>query len=334
MNIYGTIGSVFAYSSLTILNYSDGHTARQVAIILFILAILCAVMMVVSTLRQSFGLQVREDSTVPSIDDNSPRAVESTSSPIPRTPIEPEAAQSPIEPEAAPSPIEPEAAPSHIEPEAAPSPTPSYGPSEKSPISTDEVSKPLAGMSFALTGTMPVKRTKMECLIEHFGGTVHKRIRKDTNYLVTGDSRELSAKEAKADKWNTPTLTVEELAEMCGITSYDIRDRYSQIVPSEVVSIRIMSDEQRREVREYSKAASGQRTLLKELMQIRQDIALPHPIQVILQSGDDMELTTIDRLKFNTSVGDYLMFSTDGEALYIDDLRDCSVNDIIRVMAA
>ena len=189
-------------------------------------------------------------------------------------------------------------------------------------------------MSFALTGTMPVKRTKMECLIEHFGGTVHKRIRKDTNYLVTGDSRELSAKESKAYKWNTPTLTVSELAEMCGITSDDIRDRYSQIVPSEAVSIRIMSDEQRREVREYSKAASGQRTLLKELMQIRPDIALPHPVQVILQSGDDLELTTIDRLKFNTSVGDYLMFGTDGEALYIDDLRDCSVNDIIRVMAA
>lgn len=222
-----------------------------------------------------------------------------------------------------------------IEPEAAPSPTPSYGPSEKSPISTDEGSKPLAGMSFALTGKMPVKRAKMECLIEHMGGTVHKRIRKDTTYLVTGYfSKRESAKEVKADKWNTPTLDVSELAEMCGITFDDIRDRYYQIVPSELVSIRIMGDDQRREVREFSKVASGQRTLLKELMQLRPDIALPHPVQVILQSGDDMELATIDRLKFNTSVGDYLMYSTDGEALYIDDLRDCSVNDIIRVMAA
>lgn len=215
-----------------------------------------------------------------------------------------------------------------IEPEAAPSPTPSYG-------SSEEGSKPLAGMSFALTGKMPVKRAKMECLIEHMGGTVHKRIRKDTTYLVTGYfSKRESAKEAKADKWNTPTLDVSELAEMCGITFDDIRDRYFQIVPSELVSIRIMGDDQRREVREFSKVASGQRTLLKELMQLRPDIALPHPVQVILQSGDDMELTTIDRLKFNTSVGDYLMYSTDGEALYIDDLRDCSVNDIIRVMAA
>ena len=307
MNIYGSISSASAYSAITVLNFSDGHTAKQVATLLFVLAILSAVLMVVCTLRRSFGLQVREASTAPSIDRHSPRTGESPRRPMPRTPIEPE---------------------------AAPSPTPSYGPSEKSPISTDE-GKPLAGMSFALTGKMPVKRAKMECLIEHMGGTVHKRIRKDTTYLVTGYfSKRESAKEAKADKWNTPTLDVSELAEMCGITFDDIRDRYFQIVPSELVSIRIMGDDQRREVREFSKVASGQRTLLKELMQLRPDIALPHPVQVILQSGDDMELTTIDRLKFNTSVGDYLMYSTDGEALYIDDLRECSVNDIIRVMAA
>lgn len=309
MNIYGSISSASAYSAITVLNFSDGHTAKQVATLLFVLAILSAVLMVVCTLRRSFGLQVREASTAPRIDrGNSPRTGESSSRPKPRTPIEPE---------------------------AAPSPTPSYGSSEISPISTDDGGKPLAGMSFALTGKMPVKRAKMECLIEHMGGTVHKRIRKDTTYLVTGYfSKRESAKEAKAGKWNTPTLDVSELAEMCGITFDDIRDRYYQIVPSELVSIRIMGDDQRREVREFSKVASGQRTLLKELMQLRPDIALPHPVQVILQSGDDMELTTIDRLKFNTSVGDFLMYSTDGEALYIDDLRDCSVNDIIRVMAA
>ena len=95
-------------------------------------AVLCAVMMVVCTFRQSFALQVREASTEPSIYDKSLRSVESTSSPIPRTHIEPKAAPSPIEQEAAPSPIEQEAAPSPIEPEVAPSPTPSYGLSEKS----------------------------------------------------------------------------------------------------------------------------------------------------------------------------------------------------------
>lgn len=114
MNIYGSIGIVFSYSALTILDYSNGHTAKQVATVLFILAVLCAVMMVVCAIRQSFVMQVRDDSTVPSIDDNSPRTEESTISQNPLTHIEPEAA------------------PSHIEQEKVPSPTPSYGPSEKS----------------------------------------------------------------------------------------------------------------------------------------------------------------------------------------------------------
>ena len=166
------------------------------------------------------------------------------------------------------------------------------------------------------------------------GGTLHKRVRKDTRFVVVGESRTVSGKEDKADKWGTPTLSVDELARMCGLTYRDIRDRYNSIVPREVTGARMLADMGRAEVRQYGKASRSQRTYLKELMQMQPEITLSRPVQVILQSDEEMELATVDRLKYNASVGDYHLFTTDGEALYLDDLRDCSVSDVIKALAA
>lgn len=306
MNALSTISIVSAWIGLTILNISDSTTAKQVATFFGLVAVGTIVIAVVCHVRTAIGLQVREASAPTS----GTRGIGSI------TPEQGTARRTAQGREAAAQP-----------------PTPSYGTGEISPISAPVGSKPLEGMSFALTGKMPVKRAKMECLIEYFGGTVHKRIRKDTDFLVVGESREVSGKESKANRWNTPTLDVAELAKMIGITYYDIRDRYFEVVPAEVAGARIMSENTRREVRQYNKVAGEQRTLLKSFMEMRPDITLPHPVQVIVSTGDEMELATIDRLKFN-QVGDYILYSTDGEALYLDDLRDCSVSDIIGVLAA
>lgn len=306
MNALSTISIVSAWIGLTILNISDSTTAKQVATLFGLVAVGTIVIAVVCHVRTAIGLQVREAST-PTSGTRDIGSIPPEQGTARRTAQGREAAAQP--------------------------PTPSYGTGEISPISAPVGSKPLEGMSFALTGKMPVKRAKMECLIEYFGGTVHKRIRKDTDFLVVGESREVSGKESKANRWNTPTLDVAELAKMIGITYYDIRDRYFEVVPAEVAGARIMSENTRREVRQYNKVAGEQRTLLKSFMEMRPDITLPHPVQVIVSTGDEMELATIDRLKFN-QVGDYILYSTDGEALYLDDLRDCSVSDIIGVLAA
>lgn len=306
MNALSTISILSAWIGLTILNISDSTTAKQVATLFGLVAVGTIVIAVVCHVRTAIGLQVREAST-PTSGTRDIGSIPPEQGTARRTAQGREAAAQP--------------------------PTPSYGTGEISPISAPVGSKPLEGMSFALTGKMPVKRAKMECLIEYFGGTVHKRIRKDTDFLVVGESREVSGKESKANRWNTPTLDVAELAKMIGITYYDIRDRYFEVVPAEVAGARIMSENTRREVRQYNKVAGEQRTLLKSFMEMRPDITLPHPVQVIVSTGDEMELATIDRLKFN-QVGDYILYSTDGEALYLDDLRDCSVSDIIGVLAA
>lgn len=195
--------------------------------------------------------------------------------------------------------------------------------------------KPLAGMSFALTRQMPVKRIKMECLIEYYGGTVHKNIRKDTTYLLKDLNYGLQAsgKETKAEKWHIPTLSVEELADMCGFTTADIRYNYARIVPVAELDQRIKADNDRKELREFSAAAKNLREQLKQIYVEKLDILLSKAVKVIVSSGDDMELATVGRLKYNSKVGDYLLYSTDGEAIYLDDVRECSIKDLLKAVA-
>lgn len=298
MNIYIISAFASACSGIALMNLSINSQARHMVAALFAVALILAVMGIAESISKHYALQA--------------------------TPIR-------VDQDATVRPIRA----AHTEParSATPSPTPAYGASEESPI-LPTPGKPLAGMSFALTGKMPVKRAKMECLIECMGGTIHKRVFSNTSYLVVGESRRVSNKENKAAEWNISEITVEELAQMCGVTYYDIREHYYNIVPSEVTGARMMADMRRAEVRQYGKASMNQRTYLKELMQMHQDIALSHPIQVVVKVDEDMELAAVDRLRYNASVGDYHLFTTDGEAIYLDDIRDCSVNDIIKAVAA
>lgn len=59
--IIGIIGIIFAYSSLTILNYSESQTAKIIASVLFVLAILSAVLMVIFTIRETMIVQIDND---------------------------------------------------------------------------------------------------------------------------------------------------------------------------------------------------------------------------------------------------------------------------------
>ena len=138
MNTYLISAIASAWSGMTVMNLSTDNQARHLAAILFALAVMLVVIGVVVNVRRSMAVQWAPIPPEQGTADRPARA--------PRTPIEPEAASSP---------------------------TPSYGTAEISPISASE-GKPLAGMSFALTGKMPVKRALMECFVEYMGGTLHK----------------------------------------------------------------------------------------------------------------------------------------------------------------
>ena len=94
-----------------------------------------------------------------------------------------------------------------------------------------------------------------------------------------------------------------------------------------------MSESKQREVSQYDRVAMNQRTLLMELMQVRQEIALAEAMPIVVGKDEEMELAKVVRLQYRANVGDYILFSADGEAIYLDDVRDCSVSDLLRNVA-
>jgi DNA ligase (NAD+) len=71
---------------------------------------------------------------------------------------------------------------------------------------------PLDGMSFVVTGTMPVSRKEVEAFIESMGGHATGSVSKSTSYLVLGDSP--GSKFKKAQDMGIKTITYDELTGM------------------------------------------------------------------------------------------------------------------------
>ena len=71
------------------------------------------------------------------------------------------------------------------------------------------LSGPLSGQSFVITGTLPVPREKAKEWIESLGGTVLASLSSKTNYLVVGDDP--GSKVKKAESLGVPLLSWEEL---------------------------------------------------------------------------------------------------------------------------
>ncbi|MDH4027413.1 MAG: helix-hairpin-helix domain-containing protein, partial [Nitrospirota bacterium] len=69
--------------------------------------------------------------------------------------------------------------------------------------------RPLEGLAFVITGTMPEPRTAVERLIESMGGHAASSVSKSTNYLVLGDSP--GSKLKKAQTLGVKTISYEEL---------------------------------------------------------------------------------------------------------------------------
>lgn len=80
--IFGSIAAVAAYVALTCLILNDIPTAKRISYALFVLAVLSLILMVISTLRQSIGLQFNKD-------DKSKKTSESVPQKVVQTPVLP-----------------------------------------------------------------------------------------------------------------------------------------------------------------------------------------------------------------------------------------------------
>jgi DNA ligase (NAD+) len=81
-------------------------------------------------------------------------------------------------------------------------------------IDVKDVSGPLKGMSFLITGTLSVGRKEMESLIEANGGVMVSSVGKKLNHLIVGDAP--GSKLEKAKKLGVAILSEDELRNMIG----------------------------------------------------------------------------------------------------------------------
>ncbi len=72
--------------------------------------------------------------------------------------------------------------------------------------------RPLHGLSFVITGTLPKPRKEIEDLIESFGGHVSSSVSKGTSYLIVGE--EPGSKLEKARTLGVKTLSYEEFLKL------------------------------------------------------------------------------------------------------------------------
>jgi len=74
--------------------------------------------------------------------------------------------------------------------------------------------RPLAGLTFVITGTLSIPRDEMAALIERHGGRVTGSVSRRTNYLLAGASPG-GSKYSRAQELGTLVIGEEELRELC-----------------------------------------------------------------------------------------------------------------------
>lgn len=79
---------------------------------------------------------------------------------------------------------------------------------------TQEQEGPLAGMTFAFTGSATRPRGELTQLVESNGGRVLSTVTKELNYLVIADPESTSSKAVKARKLGTKLITEEQMIEL------------------------------------------------------------------------------------------------------------------------
>lgn len=201
---------------------------------------------------------------------------------------------------------------------------PAVSPAPSAPVASGI----LSGKSFAITGKMPVKRALLEMLIRHYGGVFHRNPTRGTDYLIVGESRRVSGKETAAQRNGVQAITLSDFAALCGVTANDIFTRFHSLLP--IADIQAYSRQESRRKAAASERVRERRELsaLKQQVTEAGDIYFPGPVQVVATDSEGMELANVVRMSC-TAVGDCVAYTTEGAAIYLDDLRACSIADLL-----
>ena len=189
---------------------------------------------------------------------------------------------------------------------------------------TPPAAKPLAGKRICVTGKLPYKRRRVEDFIVAMGGEVQNRVTRHTDFVVAGE--DCGAKLDEAERRGISVVSYDGLLALCGLPECDILE----VMPREFRAQRIRERLSAEEAREYGKEFKRRIRLLTEVLTTSVSDILPKVVQVVSKVDDELELHRISSFR-SSPRGELVLLSTEGEAIYLDDLTGDSV---VRLLAA
>lgn len=201
-----------------------------------------------------------------------------------------------------------------------------YGECERSqPITfaSDKKEKPLSGLSFSITGKMPIKRTNLVCLIEHLGGEFHSTPRKGTTYLLCGPTQSgtVSSKELKAETRGVQVIDAYQFCQMIGIPSIGyLKEHFFELVSIQEINQKGQESRIVNERKRNAREEKAQKDLLMKKVAVATEIDFPTPLQVVVNDDNNLSVVKVTSIK-HTPVGDYVLLTADGGSIYLEDLQ-------------
>lgn len=184
---------------------------------------------------------------------------------------------------------------------------------------TPPAAKPLEGKRVCVTGKLPYKRKAITDFIVAMGGEVKNRPTRNTDYLVAGE--DCGTKLDEAEKYGVAVIDYADLLALCGLPSNaDIYEAMPREFREERMRGRLSSEE----AREYGREFKRRLHLLQEILTSTVSDLLPKSVQVVTQVDDELELHRVSGFR-STPRGELVLLSTEGEAIYLNDLTGDSV---------
>lgn len=185
--------------------------------------------------------------------------------------------------------------------------------------------KPLSGKRVCVTGKLPYKRRDVEDFITAMGGTLSRRPTRRTDWLVMGEDG--GTKIDEAERYGIPQIDFADLLALCGLPAdADI----IAAMPREYRETRRQTRLSSEEAREYGREFRRRVNLLTEIMTSAVSDLLPKVVQVVQRVDDELELCRVSSFR-STAQGELVLLSTEGEAIYLNDLTGDSVVRLLGV---
>lgn len=197
----------------------------------------------------------------------------------------------------------------------------------------------LQGKSFSITGALPVSRDAFAAFIERNGGEFHPNPKRNTLYLIAADTGiyGYTGKMAKAMANGTQIIDPLTVCEWVGVTMAQVKEgtRSAAYGDGSAHYKAEASANLRKEQRIIAKATDGLRESLQLYVDAQEKVKFAEPVRVMVEDSDEVaRCIGIAVYRTASHRKEYVLCTTEGEAVYLDDVHPGCVADIYAAAVA